>query len=63
VLALLLLAESFGHQVGWLWRTRRVGRLPGLSPAPVAPVPSLAQAAQVTGAARVTGAAQVEGVA
>jgi phosphatidylglycerophosphate synthase len=27
VLALLLLAESFGHQVGWLWRTRRAAQV------------------------------------
>ena len=51
VLALVLLVESFEHQVGWLWRTRRVGALlhqPVTAPAP--------PAAEVTSAPQVAGA-------
>lgn len=59
VLALVLLAESFEHQVGWLWRTREGRTLTGASPAPVAPIaaePPTAQAAPVTTAPQVEGA-------
>jgi phosphatidylglycerophosphate synthase len=60
VLALLLLTESFGHQVGWLWRTRRAGarrllarRLPPARVVVTAPAP---QESPVPGAPQVEGA-------
>ncbi len=48
VLALVLLGESFGHQVGWLWRTRAIGlprSLRDVTPAAVGPALRMGPAA------------------